>query len=224
MLFRGSRALGARTVRRDPRGRGRPRRPRGALSLALLLAEHAPHRRGPRALLCRSGVSRAARRAAVAAPRTPDSRRRARPAGAARRVPLRAVDLLPPLHGRDLPALRAARGAERRAAAARDRRAARGHGRRAPGAPRARRLDAGDRRRRRGLAPAAGTAAARRPPRRVCRGGGGVPEAGLRVGRGGPGPRGAVALRPRALRRRVAGAAGPRVGGLACCLPRAATA
>ena len=40
----------------------------------------------------------------------------------------------------------------------------------------------------------------------------------------GPGARGAVALRPRGLRRRVAGAAGPRVGGVACCSPRAATA
>ena len=204
----------ARTVRRDPRGRGRVTPPTWS---AISRATSRRTRTSPaRPSACsmpvwcfpscaaRGGGSALGRRILVD---EVDS------AGAARRVPLRAVDLLPPLHGRDLPALRAARGAERRAGAARGRRAARRHGRRAPGAPRARRLDAGDRRRRRRLAPAAGAAARRRPPRRVCRGRGGVPEAGLRVGRGRPAaPEVLWLLRPRALRRRVAGAAGPRDG------------
>ncbi len=84
----------------------RPCVPRRAVPLALLLAQHAPDRRGARPVLRRNDVPGAARARAAGARRGADILvQRARPAGAARRRLLRAVDLLPALHGRDRAAL-----------------------------------------------------------------------------------------------------------------------
>ena len=83
------------------------------LPVALLLAQHAPHRRGARPVLRRASVRRPARRGRLAADRARSARARERAAGPPRRRLLRAVDVLPALHGRDLPALPRARRTQR---------------------------------------------------------------------------------------------------------------
>src|SRR6266851_8823245 len=93
------------SVRRDARHAVGARRARRALSLPLFLAEHAPDRRGARALLRGHALPGAAARAALAGARRPDPRRGVRASDPRRRRLVRAGDRISALHARDLPPL-----------------------------------------------------------------------------------------------------------------------
>ena len=90
------------TVRRSDRGDLDPRHARGALSLALLLTEHASHGRGPRPLLRRAAPPRPAALGPLAHARRANSGGPERAPDPSRRRLLRAVDRLRAVHARDL--------------------------------------------------------------------------------------------------------------------------
>src|SRR5262249_22781005 len=118
------------------------RRPRRALPLALLLAEHALDRRGARARVRGMRVPGALAGLPLAPTGRADLDRRGSPPGAARRPALRAFDVLPPVLPRDLPALSRAVVAHGRQVPSRSAQRDRGHGRRAARPATARWVDA----------------------------------------------------------------------------------
>ncbi len=121
-----------------------PRRARRAIPLVLLLAEHASDRRSARTLLrrrrCFPSTTRAGRWRELA---RAFWWRRARAKSTRRRV-LRAVHLLPALHGRDLSPFPDSRGAQRLAGAAGGRRTRPGDARFSAVGPPSERIDAAD--------------------------------------------------------------------------------